>query len=284
MKPDITARGWIVLMERCYSAMLILYPADYRREYGALMRQFFRDVARDRYHRQGVGGVVRWWCKTLLDLVITAMEQRRKMKYAMSKNALTQMMIQITGVLLVIGGICSAIAAFSQLQPGDHYTYEGVYQILNLLFTPGFLFLGLGYMGLALRYNQVLGAAGQGSLYLMSMGSLLMVVGRVIQLTQASLWTIEFAGIVVYGISVIVFGLLFAQKPFLPIFRWLPLQIAFGWLMMFAMTGLFPQFTANLLTFLMAFGAGLAWLAIGLKIHKDEEDSIHSSQPMIVGS
>jgi hypothetical protein len=120
------------IAERVYHALLILYPSDYRRDYGSLMVQVFRDVSRDRYREQGPAGIALWWCATLLDLTLTVIEQRRKVRFAMVKSRL----IQLTGILLVAGGICGVIAAFSQLQPGSHYTYRGVYQLATYLVAP----------------------------------------------------------------------------------------------------------------------------------------------------
>ena len=149
---------WTVLSERIYCMLMILYPLDYRREYGALMVQIFRDVSRDRYRTQGIVGVILWWCKTLLDLTLTVIEQWRKVKFTMSKSILTRMM----GRLLMIGGICVALAAFSQLQPGSHYTYRGVYQLAMDILLPGYFLIGIGNFGLATHYGKRVGQVGRG--------------------------------------------------------------------------------------------------------------------------
>jgi hypothetical protein len=67
----------IALSERLYRALLILYPGEYRREYGDLMVQVFRDMSRDKYRGQGRVGLALWWCAALLDLSRTVIEQRR---------------------------------------------------------------------------------------------------------------------------------------------------------------------------------------------------------------
>ncbi len=267
-KPSTTS--WLVIAERLYSILLCLYPADYRRDYGALMRQFFRDVMRERYRRQGIAGVVLWWCKTLLDLVLTVIEQRRKANFTMSKATLTQTMSYIASIMLVAGGSCGAIAAFSQLQPGDHDTYYGIYQALLLFLMPGFLFIGLGCIGLALRYENSISIPTKWSLYLMGISSVAMAFSAVGMLAQAAWWNLWFVSAAVHVGALLVFGLLFARKPFLPIFRWLPLQMGSGWLMLAGITDLFPQFTDNLLTFLMMFGLHIAWLAIGQTLTKEQ--------------
>lgn len=258
----------ITLSERIYRALLILYPADYRLEYGGLMVQIFRDVSRDAYHSRGAIGLAFWWCATLLDLTRTVIEQRKKV--TMSKST----WIQITGSLLVVGGAFCALAAFSQFQPDDHYSYYGIYQVLILLMAPGFLLVGLGCAGLVLRYGSALGALGQGTLYLTSIGALVMVVGMVATLIQDSLWNIWLAGCILHVVALIAFGLLHVWKPTLPVFRALPLQIAAGWLVISMIAQVFPQATANLLSFLMFFGMGLAWLAIGLAVHRQQSQAV----------
>lgn len=58
--------------ERFYRSLLWVYPATYRREYGALMTQLFRDLRRDAYRRAGRVGVVGLWGRILTELAVTA--------------------------------------------------------------------------------------------------------------------------------------------------------------------------------------------------------------------
>jgi len=259
--------SWIVFSERLYGALLILYPADYRREYGPLMRQVFRDVARDRFREQGVVGMILWWCTTLLDLAVTVFEQRRKGRFAMSKATF----IRLAGSLLAFGGAFGVLAAFSQLQPGDHYSYSGVYQVLLWLFAPGYLLLGLGSIGLAWRYEQALGSTGRWTLILSGIGALGMAIGVIAMLLEDSLWNLWFASAILHIVSLTAFGLFHVRQPVLPIFRALPLQIAAGWLLM-TLGILRPssEALANALSFFIYIGIGLAWLAIGLAVNRSE--------------
>jgi hypothetical protein len=260
----------IALSERAYHALLIFYPADYRREYGPLMVQVFRDVCRDTYHSQGLAGIAFWWCATLLDLTLSAIEQRRKVRIEMSRSAF----VQLAGILLIVGGFCTAVAAFSQFQPDDHYTYYGIYQVLLWLLAPGFLLTGLGCFGLALRYDQALGAPGRWTLYLSGFGMLVMAVGIVATSIQDSLWNIWMAGGILHTVGLTAFGLLHVRKPTLPIFRALPLQIAAGWLVMWmGILRTSSQTTTNLLSFLIFVGMGLAWLAIGLAVQRQQRNA-----------
>ena len=266
----MTQTPLITLSERIYRALLILYPAEYRLEYGTLMAQIFRDVSRDAYRSQGALGLAFWWCATLFDLTRTVIEQHRKV--TMSKSTF----IQWTGILLIIGGAFWGLAAFSQFQPDDHYSYYGIYQVLILLAAPGILLIGLGCIGLALRYESALGALGKWLLYLSGIGAMMMAVSFVATSIQDSLWDIWMASSAFHVIALTLFGLLHLRKPTLPIFRALPLQIASGWIIVMTgvFVGLFPQTTANLLSFLMFFGMGLAWLAIGLAVHRKQSQVV----------
>lgn len=261
----------LALSVSVYRCLLILYPAEFRRDYGALMLQIFRDMSREHYHYRGAAGLVYWWCRTLLDLALTVIEQHRKVRFMMSKSTF----VQLTGILLVMGGALSGIAAFSQLQPDDHYSYYGIYQLLLLLLAPGWLLSGLGCFGLALRYDQALGMPGRWTLYLTGIGLLVMAIGVVGTSIQDSLWNIWMAGGILHTIGLTAFGLLHVRKPTLPVFRALPLQIAGGWLVIWlGILRTDSQTTNNTLSFLLFVGMGLAWLAIGLAVNRQQREAV----------
>lgn len=267
MKRPLTS-PWLEVSEKAYRALLILYPVDFRREYGDSMAQVFRDVCRHKYQQQGHTGVVLWWCRTLLDLTFTVIEQRRKRELPLSKATFTQQ----AGMFLILGGAFGVLAAFCHLQPDDHTVFYGVYQLLSILFVPSFLLIGCGCLGLAMRYAVALGTPGQWALYMAAFGSLVMLIGSAAAIAIAgSLWNLYFVGAIFHVFALILFGVSFARKPFLPIFRWLPLQIAAGWLMMAGLTDRFAQSTDNLLTFLFAAGVGLAWMGIGIVVNRPEQ-------------
>lgn len=263
--------SWIAFAERVYCMLLLLYPADYRRDYGRLMQQIFRDVSRDKYRRYGTLKMMFWWCKTLLDLVLTVIEQRRKAKLTMSKSTF----VQLTGILLIIGSGFGMLAAFSQFQPDDHHTYYGIYQMLILLSVPGFLFVGLGCIGLGLRYSQIFGTMGQWTLYLTGIGAWVMGVGLVIASISDWQWQVWLAGGILHGLALAAFGLMHLRKPTLPIFRALPLQMALGWLVfILGVLQTSSQTANNALSFLFMFGMALGWLGIGQILHRQQHETL----------
>lgn len=217
--------------------------------------------------------MLRWWCKTLFDLVLTVIEQRRKVKRTMSKSTFVQM----TGIFLIIGGGFGALAAFSQLQPGDHLSYSGIYQVLMWLFAPGFLFIALGCIALGMRlgHEGALGTAGQWTLYVSGIGALVMAVGVGAALINDSLWNIWFGGGILHGTALAAFGLMHLRKPVLPIFRALPLQMAGGWLvLMLGVLQTTSETSNHLLSFLLYIGMGLAWLAIGQTLQRQGRETV----------
>jgi len=58
--------------ERIYRALLHFYPVDYRRKYGPLMAQAFRDLFQDVNRAQSKARLARFWVHTLADVATTA--------------------------------------------------------------------------------------------------------------------------------------------------------------------------------------------------------------------
>jgi lipopolysaccharide/colanic/teichoic acid biosynthesis glycosyltransferase len=77
--------GCLSLSERIYRALLLVYPAPFRREYGVQMAQVFCDCCRDAYRRSGRVGIAVLWTYTLCDLAASALdahlsEEKRMLK------------------------------------------------------------------------------------------------------------------------------------------------------------------------------------------------------------
>jgi hypothetical protein len=64
--------------ERVYRALLTVYPREFRREYGAQMRQVFGDLCREALRKNQKRGLVRLWILTVLDLGRSALLQRTR--------------------------------------------------------------------------------------------------------------------------------------------------------------------------------------------------------------
>lgn len=61
---------------RIYRALLLAYPRAFRREYGALMTQLFRDQCRDVLRQDRRRDLLRLWRRTLIDTAVNASQAR----------------------------------------------------------------------------------------------------------------------------------------------------------------------------------------------------------------
>ena len=64
------------ISERAYGVLLLAYPREFRREYGAQMAQAFEDLCREERRRGGAFGLAGLWVRTFLDLAATAFVER----------------------------------------------------------------------------------------------------------------------------------------------------------------------------------------------------------------
>ncbi len=260
-----TQTRWMILSERVYGTLLFLYPADYRREYCPLMAQFFRDASRDRLRRDGMAGVALWWCKTLLDLMITVIEQRRKPRFIMSRSTV----IQLTGILLILGGACVALGAYSQLQPGSHYSYHGIYQLAVYLLLPGCWLIGIGTLGLSLQYAKAVGVGGQWALIVSGVGALLMGAGFVLTSFQEWFWLVAMIGLLAHGSALGVVGIKNLWARILPGFRGLPILAAV--ILVVMLTGVLNTGDGPLWgSFASVVVLGGIWMTLGVAAHRDQ--------------
>lgn len=67
---------WVGRQSAVYKRMLVLYPASFRRQFGASMVADFTDRLRAEYQRKPSGATRRVWARTLHDLFISAPDQR----------------------------------------------------------------------------------------------------------------------------------------------------------------------------------------------------------------
>ncbi|MFN8529328.1 MAG: hypothetical protein U0670_12010 [Anaerolineae bacterium] len=261
----------ITVSERVYRALLIAYPADFRREYAAEMTRLFRDTCRDVYRQGGAAAIVLCWLSILLDLFLTALQERRKVVSFMDYKPF---LARNVGLFLIIAGLLTAVASISQLQPDDHSRYYGVFQVALLFIIPAFTVLVLGgVQGLIVRFGEPMGLAGRLSLYLTGSGGLAVVFGLVFSTFNSFFWVLVMVGLVMHAFGLTVFGLLHAWKPTLPCFRLLPLQIALGWTILNVIGA--PDSVGSLkhvFAFLLMLGIGLGWLAIGLNLHRQQTE------------
>ena len=99
--PRLTTPPILDFSQRAFTRMLVLYPREYRQEYGPLMAQLFKDCSREAIGQHGGSALLALWASTLLDLFKTAFEEHFKELTHMSKEKF----IRLGGWALMIGAI-----------------------------------------------------------------------------------------------------------------------------------------------------------------------------------
>ncbi len=113
-----------LVSKRVYRSLLVLYPKEFRREYGADMVQLFRDQCRDELR---TGGVVAWialWFRTLVELVGSTRRERER-------SRLSKVPYKREPLLAVI---CSLLVCPGLGQMYNHQMGKGITLIMVSLF------------------------------------------------------------------------------------------------------------------------------------------------------
>jgi len=104
-----------MLSERVYRRLLFIYPKEYRREYGELMVQLFRD----RMRRDGGGfrGLLVWMQMTF-DLVVAAFKEHKEHKEGKEGDKMKKRIVIALVAVLLTGAVgASALLASSEGEP-----------------------------------------------------------------------------------------------------------------------------------------------------------------------
>jgi hypothetical protein len=125
--------------ERVYRAILALYPAEFRRRFGAEMVQLFQDTLRDARASGAPAGTLLAWIRILADVVATAPGEhlRRNRTVAHSLATAPSMTSRILGFAGVAAGL-AILAAYVIDLP------SGVFRDRLIVFAVGVMAVGLG--------------------------------------------------------------------------------------------------------------------------------------------
>jgi hypothetical protein len=74
MSNELDSKG-VTVSVKIYERLLATYPADFRREYGAAMKQLFRDQCRDAWSQAQARGLAVLWLRVLPDWAKTSLVQ-----------------------------------------------------------------------------------------------------------------------------------------------------------------------------------------------------------------
>lgn len=266
---------WIAFSEYVYGFMLLLYPVKFRQEYGRPMAQVFRDMCRDSYRHGGIWSLVMWWIAALFDLLQSVITEHRKVDLTMSKTRF----IQWSGWLCIFGGIFFAAASVSQLQPGSHYSFYGVYQLSIYALVPGMILITLGLLGIWLRYSQHIVLFGKLALLTSLLGAGVSALGWLFTLTGGNFYAVFMVGFLVHLIGQSVFAGFATTTRLLP--RWnytmligsaLPLTVV---MLTFANQG--ESYGVNWGSLLLLLLIGISWIWTGLALNTQPATSLKAS-------
>jgi hypothetical protein len=148
------------MLEQLYAVLLYLYPEKFRATYGQQMRLTFRDACRVAYCRNGARGLLALWLPTLLDLILTALEERaRKGEITMSKEplmALTGPLTIVVGALMLVGPISDLVQLVRPPYP------EALWEFFHFRTATVSLAVMLpAFIGTWLRYKEAAGGLGR---------------------------------------------------------------------------------------------------------------------------
>jgi hypothetical protein len=245
--------------------LLVLYPAVYRREYGRHMLQVFRDICRDSYRRNGTWGVFELWLSALLDLFITVIEQHRQEGIRMPMYILSR----FSGLILMVAGVLAGLVSISQLQPGSHYSFHGIYKVSIDLLLPAYVLLGLGLVGLSLRYRGHFNRTSRTLLLIALLGALATGIARLYNWNIVILgWFVHFLFIALLGFSLRRQNILAPYNIVMTLLGAVPFALTLSALIISTRTGGSdgPQLGA----FAVMLGIGLGWLIIGYGVHSEK--------------
>src|SRR5688500_15227048 len=111
----------LALSEDLYCHLLIVYPPRFRRQYGREMALVFRNQCRSLAQHQGEAALTRLWFSTLTDLVATALAERMKEGFSMSKA----MWVQLSGLFAFMGGLLGIYLALQGTNEYGNYGWHG---------------------------------------------------------------------------------------------------------------------------------------------------------------
>jgi hypothetical protein len=126
------------MSERIFQLMLFVYPRDFRREYGWLMAQVFRDCHRAAQKGNETLATSRLWRRAVIDLIKAAPKEHwnhlRKDNSIMSRA--------LREIIALVGGLVIAAAAFVLLGYGRKNQVEPILMVghtLDALATVGII-------------------------------------------------------------------------------------------------------------------------------------------------
>ena len=144
--------------ERVYRMLLLAYPRDFRREYGAQMEQAFGDLYREACERGGRSTIALLWALTITDLARTAVAQRITPRADHEEVAMYDRRLAVVGFLLLLAPLYFVSASLLEYGLGVGFLFDPLEAFLSvaerrIVFNVVSPFVFLGGLCLALALN-----------------------------------------------------------------------------------------------------------------------------------
>lgn len=136
-----------------YRRLLVLYPAAFRRAYGAQMAQVFRDNYRQAQQERGLPGILALWLATLADLLRSALAEHLSEGTIMSRS----FFLRLSGLLTLVGIVVTLALVSDDYATNLIAGYRGITHYLTHYATGRTLFTWLSLIPSACR---MIGLAG----------------------------------------------------------------------------------------------------------------------------
>lgn len=221
-----TTPTMLTTSERVYQLLLWLYPPDYRREYGPDMMQLFRDLQRDALRQRGAAGLMGLWMRVIIDFAVSMLSEYRRHSARLSGAPFARS----SGSLLMLVGCLFALGSISQLQPGSHYTFHGVYLVSFMAFLSAVLLIPVGVLSFLALVAPYESAAAKSALWIAALGvpvglfSAMMI--EAIGHQDDGAWSVSVVGVLAHLIGMGLYGIATNRLRTRTSWRLLPIAIA----------------------------------------------------------
>jgi hypothetical protein len=157
----------------------------------------------------------------LLDLAITAIEEHRKEETRMARETL----MRWSGPILIAAGLMLAFSSFSQLQPGSHYQFTGIYMLAFMTLVPALILVSLGMAGVHARYAERANILGRLGLILAIVVAPISAIGFLGMVFSEEMYAVFVFGLLLHLVGMILFGVAAVTTKTLPRGNILPILI-----------------------------------------------------------
>lgn len=208
--------------QQAFARLLLLYPREYRQEYGFYMAQLFKDCSREAASQGSAAALLELWISTLLDVFKTALEQHMKEFWHMNKER----SIRTAGWALMLG---TALFIFVLVLGGGQTSYDDPLGGSDALYeyatlgggTLAMLSFAVGAWLLSSNYAAAVGPGAKNALIWSTLAAVVSSVGVFLLGLQIELngwaWGMFFIGMLAYMLGLGLFGLAAVRKKMLPV-------------------------------------------------------------------